>query len=775
MKKTLCCVLALVLLLGLAACGSSGGIYTPGTYTATASGMGTVTVKLTVNASSITDAVLDLSEETKTVGQAAGGQLKQQILKTQSDKIDGVSGATVTSTAVKTAVADCLKQARGDKTTAAVKMTPGTYSAEAYGFNMGWSDKVKVDVSADKIVSIDYGDDCGDTPPMLDVVKKDLFKRIIDAQSVGVDAVTGATATSSAVKTAVKDCLAQALKAGGSEESAIDNFNKVPKKAGGSQTLDTQVLVIGMGGSGTYAALRAEEEGANVLVIDKQGRYGGTTALTSEIESINPKRIAAKYNNGKDFCDSKAMHKAWLDYVDGDEKPEMVDLFFNNSGDALDWLALDHNIAFDFDPKVGFTPSDVYKVKFQWYPNTSDKLPKGAVFGANKSEIAADFDNLVSSFTKHGGKYMLETEASELIYDKSGAVVGAKAKNLIDGTEYTINAKAVVLATGGFLGSGDMTQKYLSDQYYPLKGTWKVYGSQGNDGKMLENAIENGAATYNIGMPPEVHMSGSADFIPPSSGYKINKIEGKIGNFSGVQSVWSVADLPMYLGISRNSLAVNMSGKRFAAETGIAMLDPWKAGPNYYSIWSTDQLNSIRDKGFKYDMDGVASGFLGYLGAIPQNTPLPETYDVLDTAVKMGFAFKADTIDDLAKQIGVDPSALANTVKTYNGYCAAGKDDEFGKDSTCLEAIGNGPYYAIKMACYSYCTCAGLDVNTNLQVLNTQGKVIPGLYAVGCDSMGVLFSEKKPYVTFGGANNGWALTSGYVCGKTVADYVTGKK
>lgn len=589
---------------------------------------------------------------------------------------------------------------------------------------------------------------------------------------MGVDAATGATATSNAVKTAVADCLAQALAAGGSEEAAIKNFQTIPEKTGGSQTIDTQVLVIGMGGSGTYAGLRAAEEGADVLIIDKQARYGGTTALTSEIESINPPRIQEQYNNGEDFCDADAMYQAWLDYVDGDAKVDMVDLYFANSGVALDWLALDHDIQFDFDPKTGFTPADVYKVKFQWYPNTDPNVE--GVFGANKSEIAADFDKLVSDFTALGGEYMLETEGYELIYDANGNVIGAKAKNLVDGTEYTINAKAVVLATGGFLGSSEMTEKYLSDEYYPLKGAWKCYGSAGNDGKMIENAIENGAATYNIGMPPEVHMSGSAEFIPASYGYEIHEIEGQIGRFSGVQSVWSVADLPMYLGISSNSLAVGKDGKRFVSETGIAMLDPWIAGPNYYSIWSTDQINDIRDNGFKYNMDGVAAAFLGYLGAIPQGTPLPEAYDVLDTAIEMGFVYKADTIEELADEIGMDPATLAATVASYNGYCDAGEDTEFGKDPTYLEKIGDGPYYAIKMASYSYCTCAALDVNTSLQVLNTEGNVIEGLFAVGGDSMGVLFSEKKPYVTFGGANNGWALTSGYVCGKTVADYVASK-
>lgn len=462
------------------------------------------------------------------------------------------------------------------------------------------------------------------------------------------------------------------------------------------------------------------------------------------------------------------MYQAWTEYTEGDAKKEMLDLYFENSGPAFDWLALDHGAMFDFDPKPGFTPQDWYKVKFQWYPNKAEDSP---FIGYNKREIASYFDKLVEDFTALGGKYMLETEAHELITDETGAVVGAKAKNRLTGIEYTIKADAVVIATGGFLGSREMTKEYLSNEYYPLKGTWKIYGSYGNDGKMIQSVINIGAATYNIGMSPEVHMSGSEMFIPHSYGFPINKVEGRKSYVTGKQSVWSVADLPMFLGISPNSLAVGTDGKRFTSETGVAMLDPWIAGPNFYSIWSSDQINEVRDNGFKHMLGGVSAGFLGYTGDIPINTPLPETYDVLDAGMDMGFIYKADTIEEIAESIEMDPSILKNTVETYNDYCASGKDEQFNKDAMFLEAIGQGPYYAVKMASYAYNTCAGLDVNTSLQVLNTSGEPIEGLFCVGSDCAGVLFTEKKPYVTYGGANNGWVLTSGYVCGAAVADYV----
>ena len=408
--------LALALAMGV----SSGtvfaeGTYTPGTYVAEALGMGKVEVSITVDETSITDVELKLDEETPGIGQAAGDTLAAAILEAQGAEFDSVSGATITSTAVADAVADCLAQASGGSQEAPAEDTAvladGTYEVEEYGFFIGVSDKLLVTIKDNAIESIEWNPDLesGDTPPMRMVVADTLFPRIIENQSVAVDGVTGATGTSGAVKSAVTKALKEALVAAGSDEGAISGFQVTPEKQGGEETIDTDVLVVGMGGSGTYTALRAAECGAKVLAIEKQGRYGGTTALTSEIESINPPRIMEKYNNGEEYTDAEAMEQAWIEYVEGDEKEDILDLFFEQSGPALDWLAIDHGILFDFDAKPGFTPADWYEVKFQWYPNTADWCPM--MFGANKAEIAANFDHLMEEYvTKCYHFYMKKIE-----------------------------------------------------------------------------------------------------------------------------------------------------------------------------------------------------------------------------------------------------------------------------------------------------------------------------------------------------------------------------
>lgn len=283
---------------------------------------------------------------------------------------------------------------------------------------------------------------------------------------------------------------------------------------------------------------------------------------------------------------------------------------------------------------------------------------------------------------------------------------------------------------------------------------------------MIQAAIDKGAGTYNIGMPPMVHNGGTVSFLP---GFETVPVEGQMGARTGRPLVWSSGDLPLDMLISAYGMAVDPHGNRFANETQVNMLKAWAAGPRFYGIWSQDQVNGLIKEGFKEAVAGPATIYLGYQGAIPANTPISNAMEVLEAGIEAGIVFKADTLEELAAKTGMDPANLTKTVETYNGYCEAGKDPDFGKDAKYLDKIGAGPYYAIAGAPYCYTTCGALDINESFQVLKEDGSVMEGLYAIGTDSMGVLFTEKKEYVTYGGAANGWGLTSGYLCGQEIAD------
>ncbi len=737
------------------------GKYTAGTYSSVAQGFGgDVAVTITVDANSITAVSATGDLETAGIGSRAIEELPPKILEAQSANVDGISGATVTSNAILAAAADCLVQAAVQEAdTAEAKMKPGVYTAYAESFRARDGLNVTVTVSESRIEAIDVDTvNTSDTPTFLQAAIDKLIPRMLEYQSVSIDAVTGATVSSNAIKMATETAVRQALVAGGSDPSAIRNFYVSIPKSNKTVELETEVLVVGMGGSGTAAALSAAESGARVLAIDKAGKYGGTTSVTSEALFVNPPRFQEEHNNGQDYTDADVMFRDWVEYGEGDAKEEIVARMIYESGQVLDWLVYEYGIGFA-EPMTGFTETDVYLTKYQWLPN-------GYLY--NKAEIGANFDKLYGEFEKLGGSYMLETEGYELLYDKAtNTVNGIKARSMVDGTEYVISAECVVIATGGYAGSAAMQLKLLRDDYYPINGVWKLMGSAQNDGKMLQAAMDIGGGTYNISMPPEVHLSGTESWL--TGDFEAHYIEGEVGGVTGRPAFWTEGDLPANMGWSPDSLAVDANGRRFASETGVASLDPWIAGPNFYSIWSSSQIDRLASEGFDTGRGGPSSIFLSSGTAIPTGTPIPNAYEVLDAAVDAGIAVKADTVEGLAELLGMSPSVLAGTVEAYNRYCASGVDEQFGKGAEFLKPVEGGPYYAVIMASYCYGSCGGLNINERFQVLQTDGATaVNGLYCVGTDAMGVLFTEKKPYVTYGGANNGWGLVSGYLCGKEIA-------
>lgn len=782
-RRSIAMLLAGALCLGLAGCGGKGGAenspepgkYTPGTYTSSAQGFGgEVKVSMTFDANNVTEVAIDAAKETEAIGGAAAKSLAEAVKAANGGDFDGVSGATVTSGAVKNAVADCIAQAKGETTSAAGKMAPGTYTGSAWGYNRVQPLEVSVTVSEDKILSVDVDlTNTYETSTKLRNAAELMVPRMVETQSLSVDSISGATASSVGIRMAAVDAVKQALAAGGAKESEIAKFQAYEKPAAKEETLDTDVLVVGMGGSGSYAALRVAEQmheknpaNVSVLAIDKAGNYGGTTALTSEAMSVNPPKIMAERNNGQKYVDEEALYQDWLDYTGGDAKPEMIRLMMDHSGNALDWL--DAN-GFDFlAPQGGLSDggNDVkqFIVKYQFGP-----LDGGNI---NKDVFQSCFDTLVEKYTEYGGKHMLETEATELLYDKAtNQVTGVKAYNKVTNTTYTINTKAVILATGGFGGSSEMSVKYLSNEFYPLSGTWNLCGSAQNDGKMIQSAIDIGAGTYNIGMTPVCHLFGPDGWL---TDYPNVPVEGAVTFLGNKPGVWSEGDLPMMLCFWPKTFAINSQGQRFLPEDNLASFDAWKGGSDISVIVTESQIKEIAEKGIDVDDTSIHlminMDLLNNKVPIPRGTVLSNAIQVMEDGVKAGFISKADTIEELAQKLGLDPATVRAELDTYNAACAAGVDEKLGKSAENLVAMEEGPYYAIHAGMYSYGTCAGLDIDEGFHVLQADGQTpIGGLYAVGADGEGVLYSEQKAYVTYGGADNGWALMSGYVCGKQVVE------
>ena len=786
MKRKLSLLLAMVMALSLAAGvipTAFAAAYAPGEYSAKAQGFGgTITVTITVNETRITACKVSAPKETSGIGGAAAPKLAAAIAKRGSANVDVISGATVTSNAVLRAARAALKKAAAapeaqEPEKPVIQMKAGEYEGSGRGYD--WIEPVTVKVAVDesKILSIEVTDAGRETPPIFRSAEERIIPRMIDSQSVAVDAITGATASSNGIRSAVVEALEKALAAGGAAEGAIELFQTEPVKKGGNETIDVDVLVVGMGGSGCATAMSAAEamykadpDAVSVLAIDKSAKFGGTSANCGEPMGVNAPRYKEAFNGGEDYMDGGAMRAAWLEYTGGDEKTELVDLFLENSGETIDWLFFDHGFLLN-NPLKGFTAQDVYRCKYQYVyaGNAEEGRDYGRELVYRPDQVDSYFQGMMEDYTGLGGEYMLETEAYELLYDReTNTVTGVKAVGA-DGAQYQINAKAVVLATGGFAGNGEMQKEYLSDEYWPLKGVWGTYGygMTQNDGKMIQSAIDIGAGTYNIDMPPMVHFVTTTQILTE---YPVNMIEGKVDNRYGYEATWSLNDVPMTMAISQNVLQVDVHGDRYANEAETFVW--WKAGPTFFSIWSDAQVKEVQKNGFSVVKTTMAQG----QGGVPVGQPIPEIYDVLESAVKVGYVYKADTLKELAAKTGMDPAKLEKSVAAYNEMCSKGEDTQYGKDPKYLWALGSeGPYYAVNGASVTYSTCGALDVDTKLRVLQSDGKTaIGGLYAVGNDSMGVLYTNKKPYVTFGGAALGWAFTSGRLAGGFVTDFVLGR-
>ena len=751
-----------------------------GTFTASSQGFGgAVTTTVTLTNSIVTKVTAEGPNETPDKGGVALEKLPAAIAEANSTKVDVVAGATMTSNAILRNVDSILQNVGLVKAPAVVKMKAGTYVGEGNGFDWIEPVRVAITVSETKLLTIQVIDKGlnREEPLILKAAEDLLIPRMIDKQSVTVDSITGATASSSGIKLATKDALIKALKAGGSDESAVKNFYKDSEKVNRTVNLNYKVVVTSLGGAGCAAAMsvaeqmRAKGMPVSVLAVEVAGKYGGTAANCGEPFGVNPPRYKAAYNNGKDYCDYDSLYNNWVDdYAHGACKKEIVKLMMDESGKTIDWLHFDHGFLFT-TAMAGFGPN-AWMDKFQYVyitnKSTGQGLPQGAVFGNRSTSVGRYFDHIVKDFTDAGGKYMLETECCQLMYDSAqNRVTGVKARGH-DGVEYVINADVVIIAGGGFGGSAAMEEKYLGNQYYPLKAAWKLWGMAQNKGQMLQSAIDNGAGTFNIEMVPCTHFSGTADIITK---YPVYYRDG-VNERTQEQLTWSLNDIPYQLGSDSAAMKIGKNGKRFYNEAA-GMNDFWKAGPFFFTIYGTDHIDNLAQNGFAgkpgtFKRSTYVYGFGGY----PCAVPIPQIYEVLDAAVEKGFVYRADTLEELARQIGVPGSDFIAEVKKYLEFCATGKDTDFKKPAASLVSnINKAPYYAVKYCPTPYSTVAGLNIDTNINVLKKDGTVMNGLYACGNDSGGVLYAPDMPYAGYGGCALGWAFTSGRLAGISAVKYL----
>ncbi len=767
---------------------------TDGTYSGTMKGMGgNVTVTLTYKNSKITDCEIVGEDETEGVGGRAIKIMPTRFILAGDINVDGVSGATVTSTAILKAARIAYNKSVGGSASP-IKMKPGTYIGSARGDASVGKLAVNVTVSEDKILSIERWDpvDTCETEVILNSVFDRMVPRIIEHQSLLVDSVCGATGSSAGVRNATENALAVALAAGGSDEWAILNFYELPEKPGlgTTETINADLVVVGAGNGGIMCATSAVEtykkqtgKDLKVILVEKAGKIGGTSALTHEPLGVNPPRLMADYNNGQPWVtDVPVMLEEWKNWTkdpDGNQraKEEMIDLLVSESGNTIDWLWYEHGFTFGFPktpmfPPGSGNPTGSRLACFNYFQT-------GGNYELRRPNVDKWLRAMIRDYVeKAGGSLMLETEGYELVYDAAlNRVTGVKARDNINGTEYVINAKAVVLAGGGFAGSSERTKEWLANnKYHPMlaSGDWRINGMYQNDGQTIAAAIAIGAYTCNWAVPPCSGLACPSEMHV----FPIHTRDGVFNDRRGRFATWTYNDVPFCLAGMDNLLGVDINGNRMLneeyinASSTIAMSkDSLVFGSRWYRIMDKAFLEDLARTGFPQHARISQNGYFGQ-GGVPVGMPIPEMFDVLEEGIKAGLIFKGNTIAELADEIGVNPATLIATVNRYNELCDKGVDEDFGKRAEYLLSIETGPFYAVIGCIQPFQITGGLNIDTKFRVLRAVDRETPiyGLYAICGDSANVLYSDYSHY-SGGGPAQGWTTTSGRLSGICTAEYI----
>lgn len=709
MKKSvaLCYGIGLVLTAALAGTAFAEGTYTPGTYTAEATGMGTVKVEVTVTEDAIEDIVIDGSEETPGIGGAALETLTGQVLESQGAEIDGVSGATITSEAVRTAVKKALAEAAGGEGAAEEKavVADGTYQAKSPSFGVMKEMELAVTFENNAITKIETicagsatQADEDEYSPQYATVEENLFPRIIESQSLAVDAIGGATVSSNAAKAII----AKVIDENGGDASQW--YTEIEKSTDTVVLEDYDVIIVGLGTSGVASYLSAAENGATVFGIETAAKIGGNGTNTAGPLGVNPAR-QVELNGGNNFVDPDELLEAWMEYTDGDAKEEIVKLFIEESGKTFGWLEenwdfqfLDNMFAF-YDPH-GWPLWTMYNDK----TFTSKDLAY-----ANSMETAKAMNEK--------NDFMTELTATSLLKDEDGKVIGVAAE-YYDGTKYEIYGDDVIIAAGGYIGNSELTQKYTG-------AVWHTKGMTQCDGFAIREGLALGGALFNEDVAVEDHIA-ALDTLIRSDDYS-NDDKSLLTSL--------VLDLNyQFIDSEGNSFDPNYNG------LGIAF-NAWEAGANYYVLINEEEYNYIKENGL---LSYNVPMFFGQGGEYLEKTPVENLDEIMEMGMEFNDVFVADSLEDLSEQIGVQINL----------------EDVHGQTE--------GKIWCIKGAAYVYSTCGGLDVDTEMHLLKEDGTPVENVYIVGNDSLGTLNESDKAYVTYGGAAQGWALTSGRLAGANAA-------
>ncbi len=529
----------------------------------------------------------------------------------------------------------------------------------------------------------------------------------------GVAALGGAAALAGCAPQAASDTKAEATDAK-SDAAAMQQAE---------ETKECDIAIVGAGGAGLWAAVEAVRAGKSVVVIEK----GPNVGVANGSLAGGPFMVGSKLQQeaGITFSVEEAFNHI-MEYAHWSTNAAAIKAAVSISGETVDQFTEDFGVPTGMRPDNYGAGHASVRANFQSDPKDGKTQTKGEDrMGPLQKFVEAE-----------GGEFLFEMAGKRLIME-DGVCTGVQCEGskIVD-----VKAKAVIVATGGFLGNSEMMTEKFGTFVNPLGNVLSV---------------------------------GEGIDMVQAAGGQVSTQWGIAGNeFSGsnkeAEGVWGRNNAAFAIGIY-GTLLVNNQGRRFSNEGKFANLPLALGGAislvggQYYAVVDqayVDGLNSGIDPWTLCGEDDVnwRTGAMTLKGK-----PLENVQADIDTAVEAGWAYKADTIEALAEAIGA-PDLVA-TLDEYNGYCTAGKDEQFYKPACFLQPVATGPFYAFTYEPSAWVTIGGIRTNDHLQAIDAEGIAIPGLYVAGADN-GTLMSA--PYCDY----EGYSLMCAYCGGRLAGQYAS---
>ena len=610
---------------------------------------------------------------------------------------------------------------------------PGTYVSKASG--IGGDVIVKMTFDANKITDVVI-DAKHETPALGQRAAVILQKQILQGQGAKIDTVSGASITSGAVQKAAAKCIAQAkgqipveviTKDDAAEDDSGDWLGKAPEIAEKdiSNTVTTDILVIGCGTGGMFAVCSAAENSGKVIGID---RFSTGTGIREDLSAIDSRYQKAEGTKIDKF-DFIAMATR---YAGGHVKQELIRLWADNSGETINWLGDRlEPVGIKLMNEVGDTVETRYK--------------DFAIGHSPQKMGKVTLNNVLDDYAvKKGARFDYNTTMVKL-EKKNGRVTGCIAKNADGKYVRYIAKKGTVVATGGYARNTKMMEAL---QPWNLRVSSRLGAMPGATGSGIRACLWVGAKM------DETHCA-----------MKFDRSALRPDQKAGLETM-KKGDAGFFWIGSQPWLKVNADGERFMNESGTyenpLHADEYNKGHCHYSLFDSNWVKYTKE----FKMHGC-SRIWPFANVAEPNHLWSEVQDkMLPGLIKNGYVQKADSIEELAKKLGLPADQLKKTVKRYNELAYKGVDTDFGKEKHRLSPLDKPPFYGAKNSGWLLCTLDGIVVDKNLNACDESGDPIPGLYVIGNDS-GSYFANEYPNLATGMAC-GRTVTFGRVVGRNLA-------